>query len=256
MLKQVDRGLKAALLMAAFVGAGWCLHLAMHGGYAGQARDEQASRLEQSRAAVLASSGNFDNFMTSERSDMAESRKLGEARPRNDRACDTLTMDTPPWKMRMLGCLLGGEYPPAILERGERVRLDEALRDAKRSPTIAGEVADHPRDEAFCSKATTGTPRVETWRHGCLLWGDDPRITRYPVVLLDDALKRAGLQLTKAGPVPDQMPRNATYCDKARNTDNPLQLWRNGCLRRGQFPPFVDPEVTIDAALRESEARG
>ncbi|WP_407549664.1 hypothetical protein [Xanthomonas euvesicatoria] len=260
-MKSLDSIAKAVLLMALTVAAGWFIHFFQHGGRAGQAIAEQRATLERSRngespsdaarAAVLEHDADFKAFMQATEADQAESHKLGEARPRNGEACDALTMDAPPWKMRMLGCLPAGEYPPAILERGELVRLDDALKQAGRSPTVAGLVADYPRNVAFCGKATTATPRVDTWRNGCLPWGVDPRITRFPVVPLDQALKAAKIEPTKTGPIPEQMPRNAAYCDKARNTDNPLQLWRNGCLRRGQFPPSVDPEMSIDTAMRE-----
>ncbi|CAD2265243.1 hypothetical protein X12_004516 (plasmid) [Xanthomonas arboricola] len=260
MMTQTNSAIKAALLMVAVGAAGWFAHHYQYGGEVGQALAEQRDVLARGRArqtpaavareAVQARHADFTAHIEADSADLAQSRKLGEARPRNGGACDKLTMDAPPWKMRMLGCLPAGEYPPAILERGELVRLDDALRQVNRDPTVIGMVADYPRDEAFCTRATTATPRVDTWRHGCLPWGEEPRITRVPVVPLDQALKAAGVEPTKVGPLPEQMPRNAAYCDKARNTDNPLQLWRNGCLRRGQFPPFVDPEMPIDEAMR------
>ncbi|PPU05225.1 hypothetical protein XacyCFBP2565_21935 [Xanthomonas arboricola pv. corylina] len=265
-MKSLDSAAKAVLLVCLAILAGWFIHRFQYGGEVGEALAEQRDTLARSRAgtspgdamreAVQAKNADFTAYIEADKTDLEQSRKLGEARPRNVEACDKLTMDAPAWKMRMLGCLPAGEYPPAILERGELVRLDDALRQVNRSPTVAGLVADYPRDEAFCSKATTATPRVDTWRNGCVPWGVDPRITRFPVVPLDRALKAAKIEPTKAGPIPEQMPRNAAYCDKARNTDNPLQLWRNGCLRRGQFPPSVDPEMSIDAAMQEGAPAG
>lgn len=178
--------------------------------------------------------------------DLLAAKRWREARPRNDAVCSQMTMAAATPTMQMHGCLLGSELPPAIMERGETVLLDDALRAANRPTTKAGAIADHPRNEVFCSRATTLTPRVDLWQNGCLPWGFEPRLNAHPVRLLDEAMADARVQ------VPIQR-HDPAFCRRALNNANPLILWRNECLPVGEFPAFIDPVVPLQEARAHAE---
>lgn len=265
-LQSMNAWLKAAAVWAAMVAAGWIFHAYQNGGDARPAlhdpsaalkRDRSTARDEGRRGASEASGEARSIFGGASYEERQEVSRWKQAFPRNDAECRKMTLGNSVWEMRQHGCLYGAaEYPPAVLERGETVLLDNALKAANRRPTQVGEVGDKPRNVEFCDAATTHTPRIELWRNGCLLWGVEPRIPSDPERPLDEALRASGIEPTKPGPLPAQVERDDAFCAGARNTTNPVQLWRYGCLPRGTFAPFIEPEMRLDEALREALPAG